>query len=161
MVNIRQRRSRFRLPFYEHLIRTLILGIVILTCTTGCVSHREALLTGHLYRLYFPRITLATVDGERIESVEVTVSCGRFRSLTVIPNDWSAEVVSPMSEKTIFRAGAGHGVSTLWSLRDLDGAVTISVEEASCFDITATVGTTASEHRFSRSDLLLNPCQSR
>jgi antirestriction protein len=114
-------------------------------------------MTGHRYRLFFPLIALATSDGERIESVEVTVSCGRFRALTDIPNDWSAEVVSPMSEQTTLRASAGHGSSTLWSIRDLDGAITVSVEETSCFDITAKIGTTASEHRFTRSDLILKP----
>jgi hypothetical protein len=135
----------------------LLLSIFLLTCTSGCASHRGVLMTGHQYRLFFPPITLATKDGERIESVEVTVSCGRFRAFTVIPNDWSAEVVSPMSEQTTLRASAGHGSSTLLSIRDLNGAITVSMEEVSCFDITARVGTTASEHRFTLSNLILRP----
>jgi len=138
-------------------MRAIAFSIFLLTCMTGCVSHREALTAGHRYRLFFPHIALATADGERIESVEVTVSCGRFRALTIIPDDWSAEVVSPSSEHTTLRASAGHGSSTLWSIRDLDGAITVSVEELSCFEITATVGTTASEHRFTRSELVLKP----
>jgi hypothetical protein len=138
-------------------MRTAALSIFLLTCMTGCASYRETLVAGHRYRLFFPHIVLATADGERIESVEVTVSCGRFRAFTVIPDDWSADVVSPMSEQTTLRASAGHGSSTLRSIRDLDGAIAVSVEESSCFEITATVGTTASEHRFTRSDLILKP----
>jgi hypothetical protein len=75
----------------------------------------------------------------------------------MIPDYWSVEVVSPVSEETVLRANAGHGSSTLWSIGDLDGAITVSVEEASCFDIAATVGTTATEHHFTRSDLILKP----
>ena len=138
-------------------MRTIILSAVFLTCLTGCASHREELLTGHRYRLFFPDIALNTAEGERIESVGVTVSCGRFRAITVIPNDWSVEVVSPSSEVTTLRASAGHGSSTIWSLRDLDGAFVISLGEKACFDISATVSTSASEHRFSGSDLILKP----
>src|SRR5882724_5566466 len=94
--------------------------VLLLMCTAGCASRHDALASGHLYRLFFPHLNLATDDGERIESVEVVVSCGRFRSLAVIPDDWSAEVVSPVSEKTILRASAGHGSSTLWSITDLN-----------------------------------------
>jgi hypothetical protein len=79
----------------------------------------------------------------------------------VIPDDWSAVVISPESERTIFRASCGHGSTALWSLRDLDGAVTVTVEEASRFDISATVITATSEdehrHQFTRSDMILKP----
>ncbi len=138
-------------------MRAVASSIVLLACMSGCASNSEALRTGHRYRLFFPSITLDTANGERIESVEVTVSCGRFRALTVIPNDWSAEVVSPMSDETILRASAGHGATTLWNMRDWDGTIIISVEDASCFNISATVGTTASQHAFNRSDLILSP----
>lgn len=138
-------------------MRAFVFSILLLVFVSGCVAHSEALKTGHSYRVLFPSIRLTTADGERIESIGVTMSCGRFRAIGAIPNDWSAEVVSPMSEQTTLRASAGHGSSTLWSMRELDGAVMISVEDVSCFDITATVGTTASEHRFTRSDLILEP----
>jgi len=100
-------------------MRAAALSIFLLTCMTGCASYRETLVAGHRYRLFFPHIVLATADGERIESVEVTVSCGRFRALTVIPDDWSADVVSPMSEQTTLRQarvmGLRHcGASEIW-----------------------------------------------
>ncbi|MEO7676907.1 MAG: hypothetical protein ABIV39_09120 [Verrucomicrobiota bacterium] len=138
-------------------MRAFIFSILLLVSGTGCAVHRDALMKSHRYRIFFPHIELVTADGERIESIEVRMTCGRFRAIGAIPNDWSAEVVSPMSEQTTLRASAGHGSSTLWSMRELDGAITVSTEEASCFDIAATVGTTATEHRFTRSDLILKP----
>jgi hypothetical protein len=140
-------------------MRILIFTVLFLECVIGCATHRETLLSDHRYRVIFPPIKLATAEGERIQSVEVTVTCGSFDALSVIPDDWSVEVVSPVSERTTLRTSAGHGSSTLWSLRDLDGAIAVSVKDLSCFDITATVGTTAGEHRFTRSDLVLRPCR--
>ncbi len=142
-------------------MRSLILSLSLLVCMPGCAVHRGELITGDRYRLFFPPLLIATVNGERVESVEVAMSCGRFRALAVIPDDWSVEVVSPMSERTKLRAGCGHGSSALWSLRDLDGAITITIEDASCFDISATVVTSVLEHdrrhQFTRSDLILKP----
>jgi hypothetical protein len=136
-------------------MRALAISTVSLACLSGCAFHSKGLRTGDRYRLFFPPITLATADGERIESVEVTMSCGRFRSLTDIPSDWSAHVISPVSEVTTLQAIAGHGSTTLWSMQDWNGSISISVEDACCFDVTAVVGTTASKHRFARSDLIL------
>ncbi|MCA1836903.1 MAG: hypothetical protein LC721_11490, partial [Actinobacteria bacterium] len=81
---------------------------------TGCATQHERLTTGHRYRVFFPVISLAKADGERIESIQITMACGRFRAVGVIPDDWSAEVVSPMSEQTTLKASDGHGSSTLW-----------------------------------------------
>ncbi len=138
-------------------MRPLILGVLLLVLGIGCAVRRDALIADHRYRVFFPAIKLATADGERIESIEIKMSCGRFRAISTIPDDWSVEVVSPVSEQTTLNASAGHGASTLWSIRELDGAITISVEDASCFDITATVRTTAVEHRYTRADLMLKP----
>lgn len=149
--------TRLRALLSQTRCLSVLFSIALLACASGCSSHHYSLKTGHQYRLFFPDITLAIADGERIESVEVTVSCGRFRALSVIPKDWSANVVSPMSEETTLQASAGHGATTLWSIRELDGAITVSVEEVSCFEITATVRTTTTQHRFTRSDLVLRP----
>ncbi|MGA9451309.1 MAG: hypothetical protein WBW41_08195 [Verrucomicrobiia bacterium] len=120
-------------------MRAFVFSILLLVSGIGCATHRGALMTDHRYRVFFPAVKLATADGERIESIEIKMSCGRFRTIGVIPDDWSAEVVSPMSERTIFKASAGHGSSALWSMRELNGTITLSVEDASCFDIAATV----------------------
>ena len=136
-------------------MRLLFFGVLVLGAS--CATHHDALTTGHRYRVFFPAIELASADGERIESIEITMSCGRFRSMAAIPSDWSAEVVSPVSEQTTLMASAGHGASTMRNMQGLDGAITVSVEDASCFDISATVGTTSTEHRYARSDLILRP----
>ena len=142
-------------------MRVLIFVTSLLLCMCGCASHNEALKTGHRYRLFFPPLSLATADGERIESVEVTMTCGRFRAITVIPDDWSAEVIGPSSERTVFRASCGHGSSALWSLRDLDGVIVITIGDVSCFEISAKVVSAASDdehqHQFTRSALILRP----
>jgi hypothetical protein len=138
-------------------MRTFVFSILLIVSSVGCATYRDALMTGHRYRIFFPAIKLATADGERIDSVEIKMDCGRFRAIGTIPDDWYVEVMGPWSEKTTFKAEAGHGASTLWSMRELNGAITVSVEDVSCFDITATVVTTATEHRYSRSDLILKP----
>jgi hypothetical protein len=111
-----------------------------------------------MYRLYWPVLNLAKDKGERIESVRVLMSCGRFRGVTAIPNDWSLEIVSPSSEQTKLHGSAGHGATTLWNLRQFDGAILISIEDRSCFDISAEVTTTENRRlSFGRTELHLKP----
>src|ERR1022692_4030228 len=94
--------------------------------------------TDHYYRtVSFPRVALA--EGERIESVEVVISCGRFTAIHHIPNDWSVEVVSPVSEVSTLKATAGHGSTSLWSGHALDNFIAIMVCEPSCFTIKGTM----------------------
>lgn len=117
------------------------------------------------YSVSFPHINLQTDRGERIEAVGVIVQCGRFAALDKIPNDWSATVVSPVSEKTTLRMEAGHGTSELWHSEDLDGFVTVLSLGDPCFDIRASV--TASYYQgndlrqrkilFHQHDLILRP----
>lgn len=130
---------------------------VVLTSLCGC-AHIDSPGAGHYYRtLSIPRVALS--EGERIDSVEVVISCARFTSINHIPNDWSAEVVSPVSEVSTFKAEAGHGSTSLWSTRDLDDFVTIMVCESSCFSIKATMtASTAEKGRtisFTQSDLIM------
>ena len=112
-------------------------------------------------RLFWPNLALSKDVGERIEAVEVFVSCGRFRGVSNIPNDWSLKVVSPSSEQTHLRFSAGHGATMLWGLRQLDGVITVAVTEPSCFDIYAQVTTEISGesriHKFSHAELRLSP----
>ncbi len=109
-------------------------------------------------RLSFPSLRLNTQAGEVITSLAVDLSCGLFRQVA-IPNDWSLRVVSPVSERTTLRADAGHGSSALRSVHNLDGIVGLSIEDATCFDISAVVVTTIGdqEHRqaFTRQQLRL------
>jgi hypothetical protein len=80
-------------------------------------------------RLFWPDIVLATNNGERIQAIEVRMSCGRFRGIGNIPNDWSVEVVSPSSEQTRLSASSGHGSTAIWSIKELDGSIQFTVSE--------------------------------
>jgi hypothetical protein len=132
----------------------------------GCsTSHDFDHHSSHV--ISFPSIGMKKHAGERIDSLEVVVKCGRFVAINRIPNDWSAEVVSPSSEVTTLRMSAGHGSSALWSSKDLDRVVTVMNCDDACFDITAKVttfywdeGTNATlerEHLFDRSQLIFLP----
>jgi hypothetical protein len=93
------------------------------------------------YKVSFPHVSLKSNRGERIYAVNVVMHCGRFTAINRIPNDWSATVVSPVSEETTLRMEAGHGTSALWHSEDLDGFVTVlfAEEPQSCFDIKASM----------------------
>src|SRR5262245_27569633 len=93
-------------------------------------------------RLYWPKVSLDAKNGERIESVELNISCARVRGVLNIPDDWTVEVVSPSSAVTTVRASAGHGTTTLWNLSELDGSLVLEGAEQSCFDIAAVITTT-------------------
>ena len=119
----------------------------------------------HYYQtISLPKVSLKTDQGERIESVNVVMHCGSFSALNFIPNDWSVEVVSPVSEETSLSMSAGHGSSTLWSTEDLAEFVTILVCEPNCFDVTASVtasyynGNNKQERKisFSQKELIIN-----
>ncbi len=112
-------------------------------------------------RLYWPVLALSKDRGERISAIEVQMTCGRFRGVSNIPNDWSLEVVSPSSERTSLRATAGHGATMIWSLGEMNGAINVVVTEPSCFDISAQVTVDASgqerKYNFKRSELRIRP----
>jgi hypothetical protein len=119
----------------------------------------------HYYRVVsFPKVALKSEPLERIESLEMEMHCGRFVAINRIPNDWSADVVSPVSEVTKLRMEAGHGSSELCSSSDLDGFVTVLVCEPSCFRITASVMVSSYDQKlherkvtFKQSDLVMVP----
>jgi hypothetical protein len=143
-----------------NLLRLWILPLVAAVASLSGCAHIDAPARDHYFRtVSFPHVSLA--EGERIESVEIVMGCGRFRAINRIPNDWSAEVVGPSSEISTFKAYAGHGSTELWSSRDLDNFITIMDCEPSCFTIKATmVVSTANAERtisFTQSDLILKP----
>jgi hypothetical protein len=132
----------------------------------GCVqtpARQEA--SDHYYRLVsFPTVALKADPLERIDSVEVVMHCGRFVAINRIPSDWSAQVVSPVSEETRLRLEAGHGSSSLCHSADLDGFITVLVCEPSCFDITVSLSVFSYDSElherkisFKQSDLVMVP----
>jgi hypothetical protein len=103
------------------------------------ISPGAPLKSGTRYRIFFPQLTLNSADGERIDRLDISMACGSFRSISTIPEDWSVQVVSPSSARTSFAADAGHGATSLWNLRQFQGALTISVDERECFELSAKV----------------------
>jgi hypothetical protein len=116
-------------------------------------------LADHYWTVSLPDIALDRAEGERIKSVEVIINCARFTDIHSIPDDWSVEVGIPLSEVSTFKAGCGHGSSSLWSSRDLDSFITIVVCEPSCFTIRAIVTASTRDKdrtfRFTRSELII------
>jgi len=116
------------------------------------------------YRVSFPHIDLKTNRLERIESVAVVMHCGRFVALNSIPDDWSAAVVSPVSERTTLKMQAGHGSSELSHSEELNGFVTVLAFDH-CFDVRASItagyydGKISHERKisFSPNQLIPNP----
>jgi len=144
--------------------------LLLAAVLTGCAhvpARQDASV--HYYRVVsFPTIALKADPLERIEAVEVVMHCGRFTAINHIPNDWSAQIVSPVSEETKLRLEAGHGSSSLCRSSDLDGFITVLVCDPSCFDITASVSVFSydselHERKISikQSDLLRSPLQPR
>jgi len=104
---------------------------------TGCESYRAGSARDHYCRsLSFPHIRLG--DGERIESIEIKLACGRFVAIDRIPNDWSLDMAGPSSEISTLKLSANHGSSMLWHSEDLNGIIVIQRGSGDCFDITAT-----------------------
>jgi hypothetical protein len=134
------------------------MNIMVLALALGLVSGPKPAVR---YHIFFPPLNLAAQDGERIVSLEIDVACGHFRGIATIPDDWSLQVMSPVSERTALRASAGHGSTALWNLDELDGAIVVSVDDPGCFDISATVVSANQQeehrHEFQRQQLLLKP----
>ena len=96
---------------------------------------------GPRYRLNFPAISLASGQGERIVSLDVTVRCGFLAGVSSIPADWSITVRGPISGEATLVAKAGHGASWLWTLRTWNGLISVRPYDMSCFDMSARVVT--------------------
>jgi len=90
-----------------------------------------------LRNVSFPDISLA--EGSLISKIEIAMSCGRFRSINCLPNDWSMNIIGPRAERTKLSASANHGASRLSDSCDLHDFVTIMVCSTSSFDIVGTV----------------------
>lgn len=93
------------------------------------------------YRLYFPNIDLPKNDGQRIEQVQITVSCGHIEAITMIPEDWNIEIIRAISAVEKLHASAGHGASMLTNINRLNGVIRIKVGEKECFDVSAIIMT--------------------
>jgi hypothetical protein len=117
-----------------------------MACLCGCRTPEPP---DHFLRsVSFPDIPLA--EGERITDIEISMSCGRFRGVNRIPNDWEFKVEGPESERTKLSAHANHGASWLLDSRGLQNFVTIMVCSTSAFDIVGTVWTETPDQAYKK-----------
>lgn len=122
-----------------------MLTVLCLLGLLGCRPKEETEPRDHFLRvLSLPTVPLA--EGERISGLQIDMTCGRFRAVNRIPNDWSLEIEGPVSERSTLKAVANHGASWLSDSSNLQGFVTIMVCSTSHFDITATVFTETSDN---------------
>jgi hypothetical protein len=112
---------------------TLLLGIGLFTMAVyAAESHQR-------YQLFFPKVNLFTDDGEQIEEVHLSVTCGHIEAITKIPDDWNIEIIRAISAVEKLDASAGHGGSRLSTIEKLNGAIRITVGDKKCFDVSATI----------------------
>ncbi|HKB64332.1 MAG TPA: hypothetical protein VKC61_00660 [Pyrinomonadaceae bacterium] len=125
----------------------IIITLAITLVTSSIVSSTSA--RGHkTYSLYFPKV--AARPGHGISLVRIVVTCGRIVAVSRIPDDWYVRTLRPATEfgaewsefkfaENAAEFAAGHGVTRLRSLKSIDGAIRIAVEDESCFDIVADI----------------------
>ena len=100
------------------------------------------------YDVHFPTITVPPNAG--ISLVRIVISCGHVAAVNRIPDDWYVQTLFPPHEtepewqefkftSNAIDFEAGHGVSRLRDLKSLDGGVTVTVDDARCFDIVADI----------------------
>jgi hypothetical protein len=136
-------------------MRVAIITAVAIALVAGVVVSSTGAARGHAkpgqltYSVYFPTISVPRDGG--IDFVRVVVTCGHVTAVTRIPDDWYVQTLLPAHESgpewadfqfasNAVEFGAGHGVARLQSLKPLNGAIKIVVEEKRCFDIVADIG---------------------
>ena len=116
---------------------SFVVLFAILAISTVCYSANLSIKSTYL--LYWPKLKLDTEQGERIDGIKVVVTCGKFRTIAEIPNDWSVSVGSPSGGEAKLEASSGHGSTALWNMHKWDGVISIVVNNPECFSIAAEV----------------------
>ena len=112
----------------NRVLLTIFLGFLV---AAAFPAHAEQFV------LYWPTEVLQTGKDLEIYELSISVTCGQFRAVRNIPEDWNLEIIRPISARTHLKASAGHGGSHLKNTGPFDGVIAISVDEAGCFDIKA------------------------
>ena len=118
------------------------------TATTAESASGQARKAPKTYGVYFPRVPVPPNAG--IGLVRVVLTCGHVAAIAKIPDDWYVQTLRPALQSgpewsefqlawSAVEFSAGHGVSRLPTLRVLDGAIRVAVEDATCFDMAADI----------------------
>jgi hypothetical protein len=110
---------------------------VLLIIFLGFLVATPFLAYAEQFVLYWPSEVLQTGNDLEIYELSISMTCGQFRAVRNIPEDWNLEIIRPISERTELKASAGHMGSHLENMRPLNGVIAISVDEVGCFDIKA------------------------
>ena len=95
--------------------------------------------SSELYAIYWPKDLVANAKDLGIIEVHIAMTCGQFRAIKNIPQDWNALVVRPVSERTQLNLSSGHGASHLANLSSLNGAIVVQHGSDSCFGISVNI----------------------
>ena len=143
------------------------IAAVALLLSTSSVSAApvwdDYVAAGPSYHLYFPSLKAVPIRSTlgRFTAIRVTVRCGYITGISRVPPDWWVELRGPISGVTTLEASAGHGATYLSRLDTWSGSIAITVNDVSCFDVTAGVVTEPednekpTERLFTRSQLEL------
>ena len=116
--------------------------------TTGETANGQARKAPKTYAVYFPRVAVPANAG--IGLARVVLTCGHVAAIAKIPDDWYVQTLNPPHQSgpqwsdfqfawSAVEFSAGHGGSRLPTLRELDGAIRIAVDDATCFDMAAVI----------------------
>jgi hypothetical protein len=116
-----------------------LLTLLLTLAVSGCIhqsgpqphtSHGAACVS-------FPHLKLGTK--EYVQSINLTIQGGRIIAINHLLNDWSMEVTWDNPELLFLNMEAGHFISGLGNLSQLDNFIT--VEPGDHFTLTGTVST--------------------
>ena len=95
------------------------------------------------------------MEDMRIDEIHISITCGWFRAIKNIPEDWNADVVRPISERAQLHLSAGHGASDFANFGQLDGMIVVENSDDACFDISVSIITETSQISINKKSLRL------
>jgi hypothetical protein len=128
---------------------------VLITIFLGFIAATTFPAHAEQFVFYWPDEVLQAGKDLEIIELSISVTCGQFRAIRNVPEDWNLEIIRPISERTELKASAGHGGSHLENMLPLNGVIVISVDEAACFDIKAQLISFSAERSYRKPQMKL------
>jgi hypothetical protein len=125
-------------------MQSVVLSLLLLTASQSLLA-AQAVTDGNTYRIEFPSLSLDSASGERVDTIELVATCAEFRGISLVPRDWSVNILSPGGGEARLTAGAGHGINMLVKLAPFDRVISVEVQDAACFRISGVVKTSSAK----------------
>jgi hypothetical protein len=142
-------------------LSTLLLAVILGGCAD--ISSQPQVRAPYYRIVSLPDVPLQSKPMERIESVDLVMRGGRFMAINRLPEGWSGEVVAGSAPATL-RLQARSRSSALRRSADLEGFVTVVVNDPAAFEIAGTLSVCSLEQELpvrqislKRSDLIVQP----